>query len=107
MACINYYPHLAIESSPILAVIFHHIASVPNSTYFIQHTFSSILSSFPLISGVSLQYIYIILSIYISYRILHHLIRFKIVNIFFSKFSHTHYFRRYHAPNVTLKDFKK
>ncbi|MBP2637067.1 MAG: 4Fe-4S ferredoxin, iron-sulpur binding protein [Firmicutes bacterium] len=97
MACMNYCPHEAIEVSPLLAVFFYYITTVP----FISYLISSWSGYYIGKSWIDLmQYITILITVYLVYLISHQFMRFPLVRTLFSKLTHTRYFRRYQAPGV-------
>lgn len=98
MACMNYCPARAVEASPILAIIFYYLTSVPAAAY--------LLKSFSVEQAAGLlQYVYILIAVYLSHLFLHTVLGWRIFSIILSRLSHTFYFRRYHAPEVTAKEF--
>lgn len=97
MACMNYCPHEAIEVSPLLAVVFYYIATVPFISYLISNWTGYYIEK----NWIDLiQYISILLTVYLVYLISHQFMRFPLVRTIFSKVTHTRYFRRYQAPGV-------
>jgi ferredoxin len=100
MACMNYCPAKAVEASPILAIGFYYLTTVPAASYLL-----SSLSGEPALGVV--QYFYIIISVYFAYRLLHTALGWRFFSFILSRLSHTFYFRRYHATDVGVKDFCK
>lgn len=101
MACMNNCPRQAIEVSPIYGLAIYYITFVSASTW--------LLNQLP--AGIHLgwlkalvQYVYIVGSVGISYLLLHTLLRMPAFQWILTKLSHTHYYRRYHAPSITKRD---
>jgi len=103
MACMNYCPHRAIEASPILAIIFYYLAAVPVSTYLLSHIVTAPLTWLPMNWAGIIQYAYVLMSIFLVSRLLHTALGWRVFSMILSRLSHTHYFSRYHAPDVTLE----
>lgn len=99
MACMNYCPQEAIEVSPLLAVVFYYITTVPFISYLIHNwTGYCIRGNW----NEFIQYISVLITVYLVYLISHQLMRYPLVRTIFSKLTHTRYFRRYHAPGVSF-----
>ena len=107
MACMNYCPRKAVEVSPIIGIMFYYISAVPISTYILSHFVTLPLSWLPINWDGIIQYIYVLISVFIAYLLLHTALGWRFFSMILSKLSHTHYFRRYHAPNVNVKDFNQ
>ncbi|SFM08048.1 EFR1 family ferrodoxin [Pelosinus propionicus] len=105
MACMNYCPYGAVEVSPIIGILFYFIGTIPISTYILSHFVPLPLSWLPISWSGIIQYIYILISVFLAYRLLHTALGWRFFSMFLSKLSHTRYFRRYHAPNINVKDF--
>jgi len=105
MACMNYCPHKAVEASPILAIIFYYLTTVPVSIYLLNNLVP--LAWLPGILTGIIQYIFILASVFLTYLLLHTILCWKLLRTILSILSHTHYFRRYHAPDVNLKELNK
>ncbi len=103
MACMNYCPRQAVEASPLFAVAIYYIASVSAAT--------RLLGQLPAGPGAAwlaggAQYVYALLAVGIAYWFLHALLGMRAFRRVLAKLSHTHYYRRYHAPDITMKDFE-
>ncbi|WP_378956864.1 EFR1 family ferrodoxin [Pelosinus sp. sgz500959] len=107
MACMNYCPHKAVEVSPLLAIIFYYLTTVPISTYLLGNLLPATLTWFPINLDGAIQYVYILTSVLLVYLILHTALGWRFFSMILSRFSHTHYLRRYHAPDITLKEINK
>ncbi len=101
MACMNYCPQQAIEISPIYALAIYYITFVSASTWLLDQFPTE---TFPVWLKAMVQYVYILISVGVSYLILHTLLRLKAFRWFLTKLSHTHYYRRYHGPDITESD---
>lgn len=105
MACMNYCPHRAVEASPILAILFYYLTTIPISTYLLQHILNEPLNEVLINVAEIIQYSYILISVFLAYRLLHTTLGGRLFNMIFSRLSHTYYFRRYHTPHVSVKEF--
>jgi hypothetical protein len=99
----NYCPQQAIEVSPMFALAIYYITSVSASTWLLNQLPTELLTA--QLAGV-VQYAYVLISVGIAYWFLHTLLRMKAFRWALTKLSHTHYYRRYHAPDITMKDFE-
>lgn len=107
MACMNYCPYKAVEASPLLAIIFYYLAAVPISTYLLINILPASVAWFPINWDGIIQYVYILTSVFLVYLLLHTALGWRFFSMILSRLSHTHYFRRYHAPDVTLREINK
>ena len=107
MACMNYCPYKAVEVSPILAIIFYYLTAVPISTYLLSFLLPAPLPWLPINWDGIIQYAYVLTSVFLVYLLLHTALGWRMFSMLLSRLSHTHYFRRYHAPDVTLQDLNK
>ncbi|MCE5286150.1 MAG: EFR1 family ferrodoxin [Pelosinus sp.] len=106
MACMNYCPAKAVEASPILAIVFYYLTTIPAAAYLLNSLCKDELAGLLLNWGI-VQYIYILTSIFLAYLILHTTLGWRYFSMLLSRLSHTYYFRRYHAPDVTVKDINR
>lgn len=109
MACMNYCPTKAIEVSPLVVVLFYYVMAVPTLLYATHYLLQGNESLF-LQQGAGqflLGYGNSVLSITVAYWILYWLLSLTIVRKGLAMLSHTHYFRRYQAPNMSLKQVHK
>jgi ferredoxin len=107
MTCMNYCPYQAVEASPLLAILFYYLTAVPISTYLLSHISAAPLAWIPINLNGIIQYAYILISIFLVYLLLHTALGWRLFSMILSRLSHTHYFRRYHAPDVTLKELSE
>lgn len=107
MACMNYCPYKAVEASPILAIIFYYLTTIPVSTYLLYNIFNVPFEWFSINGAGIVQYSYVLISVFLTYLILHTAMRVRLFSMILSRLSHTYYFRRYHIPNVSVKEFDK
>ena len=105
MACMNYCPHRAVEASPILAILFYYLTTIPISAYLLQHIIHVPLHEVLINVAEIIQYSYILISVFLTYRLLHTALGGRLFSIILSRLSHTYYFRRYHIPHVSVKEF--
>lgn len=105
MACMNYCPHKAVEASPILAIIFYYVTTIPVSAFFLQNILTVPLNWVPINLYGIIQYIYVLTSVFLAYLLLHTTMGGRLFSMILSRLSHTYYFRRYHVPDVSLKEF--
>jgi len=103
MACMNYCPHNAVEVSPLLALLFYYLTAVPISTYVLHHIVTVPDIWIPIDWEFIVQYIYILTSVFLVYLLLHTTLGWRLFSVMLRRLSHTHYFRRYHAPDVTVR----
>jgi ferredoxin len=106
MACMNYCPHQAVEASPIIAIIFYYLTTVPVSAYLLNNIVKVPLWVPINWSGI-IQYIYVLTAVFLAYLILHTTLGWRLFSRILSRLSHTHYFRKYHNPAVSLKELIK
>jgi len=106
MACMNYCPYKAVEVSPLIGILFYYLSVVPISTYILSHVVTlTFFTWLPINWDGIIQYIYVLTSVFLAYLLLHTVLGWRFFNVILSRLSHTRYFRRYHAPNVSFKDF--
>jgi ferredoxin len=106
MACMNFCPQKAIQVSPFTVFLFSYVLALP-VTDWLTSSIGYKLGSLPGIVQFTAQYAYTLLSVALVYWLLHRLLQLWPVSSLWEKFSHTKYFRRYHAPGVTLRDIHK
>ena len=106
MACMNYCPQKAIEVSPFIITLFYYIATVPVFAYAMSYAAGgdALRWGISLGLGFGIQYGYTLAAIALAYGLLHVALGSRIIRAIAAKLSHTHYFRRYQASNVSLKD---
>lgn len=107
MACINYCPYKAVEASPLVAIAFYYLTAVPISTYILSHIATDLLPWLPINWAGIIQYAYVLTSVFLGYLLVHTALGWRLLSMIMSRLSHTHYFRRYHAPDVTLEELNK
>jgi ferredoxin len=107
MACMNYCPHQAVEASPIIAVIFYYLTTIPVSAYLLNNIVKVPLEWFPINWAGIIQYIYVLTAVFLAYLILHTTLGWRLFSKILSRLSHTHYFCKYHNPAVSLKELNK
>lgn len=107
MRCMNFCPHQAVETSYPLAVALYFITTFPAGIYLLNWMARKRLWLGPTEDGwgtLCVQYLFVIFSIYLSYRLFLLLNRVPLLNKLFTFGTPTHYYRRYHEPTTTLKD---
>lgn len=112
MHCMGYCPEEAVEASHPLAIALYFICTFSLSGFlgaFLvnANAGAALLGSAVLDPWVQmlLDYAYIIISFALVYAIFYYLVRIPVVNRAFSYLTLTHYYRRYHEPDMTGKDF--
>jgi ferredoxin len=109
MRCMGYCPEKAVEAGHSVGVILYYVTAVPVSTYVLNLLDDSI----PWLADLKgtwaetiLQYPYFLLSMFLAYWLLTHLIRIPLINRAFTYTTLTHLYRRYHEPDTALRDIK-
>ncbi len=107
--CINYCPEKAIEAGHSVGIALYFGTTIPVSFYALNW----LVKYFPWVSNLQNEYIrffldypFKLLGIFLISFILHYLMRFRIINLFFSYTAGTHWYRRYHEPDIKLKDYR-
>jgi Pyruvate/2-oxoacid:ferredoxin oxidoreductase delta subunit len=106
MRCMNFCPQHAVEASYPLGVLFYFVTSVP-LTYLGLNWLGA---RWPGLAGFNtewvqalLQYPYALLSMALTYLMFTALLRVPVVNRLLTAAAVTHYYRRYHDAEATLK----
>lgn len=109
MACMNYCPEQAIEVSPLIVSLLYYIVSIPVLSFALQYLGEGyVVPSYFLPSvGFSLQYAYTLGATALAYSFLHFALGSRLLRFVAAKLSHTHYYRRYKAEAVSLKDIHR
>lgn len=103
MRCMGYCPNKAVEVSHSFAIVLYFVATLPLSFYVLNGLSITIEHSVFLVK-VLLDYIYILVSIFVAYLILFWLIKIPLLNKLCTHTTFTHFYRRYHEPDTALKD---
>lgn len=109
MACMNFCPQYAIEASPLVAILFYYVISVPVIAYTMRFAAERLdlqLGTIPLL-GFGIQYGYTLLAVAASYWLLHFAFGSRLIRTVAAILSPTRYFRRYKAIGVSLKDIHR
>jgi Pyruvate/2-oxoacid:ferredoxin oxidoreductase delta subunit len=105
MKCINYCPKKSIHTSHLIFAAAIIIFNLPLTIYI-----SNLIPSLHFIDNLFVNFVFeSILSLFIIflfYFISHYIIKFYFFDKLFTYTSLTHYWKKYHAPNITHKDFK-
>jgi ferredoxin len=109
MRCMAYCPLKAIEAGHSIFIILYFVTSIPVAVYAMNLVASAgdvyqVLDS-PWIRLI-IQYPYILLSTWLVYVVLIHLMRIPLINKLFTYSTLTHLYRRYHEPDTKLKDIR-
>lgn len=105
MRCMGYCPNKAVESSHSFAIVLYFIATIPVSTYVLNGLSEVVpIEHYLLFINSALNYIYILVSLFVAYLILSWLIRIPLLNKLFTYTTFTHLYRRYHEPETALSD---
>ncbi len=109
MRCMAYCPTQAVEASHLLAIGFYALAaSVPLTTLVVWLTLGRVdLSSLNMFPRWLLDSAYGLLLLLLIYPLVYVFLRIPWVNWFFTHATLTHYYRRYHEPDTTLKELKE
>ncbi len=111
MRCMNICPHKAIQTSHSFAVIVAYLVSFVPLSLWVNNKITEIQSSFLNILSkpidIVLNWIVSISILFIFYKILFAVTKNKYVNKFFTYTSLTKYWKRYQAPGIKVKDFKR
>jgi ferredoxin len=105
MRCMAYCKKKAVESGHSWAVLLYFITSVPvlsSVLIWLHETNASIpvINDNPFLEPFNI--LYFLPALFLSYWIFWHLIRFPVINAFFSYTTLSHYYRRYHQPGTRL-----
>lgn len=112
MHCMGYCPQQAVEASHPVAIILYFISTFSlagaMATWLINTnpgavTLGSIVSNRWV--QMLLNYAYILIAFSLVYVLFYYLVRIRIVNRIFSYLTPTHYYRRYHEPDITRMDY--
>ncbi len=100
----GYCPEKSVEAGHSLGIILYFIATLPVPYYLLSALGDGIASgiSFPLVL-FALKYVYILVSLFLSYLLLSWLIRIPLINRLFTFTTFTHFYRRYHEPDTALR----
>jgi len=110
MRCMGFCPTKAIETGHSWGALLYLIGSIPAFIVFLNYI-NGILTPFlgistPLIVTAIRWFIWL-MAIFASYHLFHFLLRVPIINRFFSWTTLTHFYRRYHVPELRITEFKK
>jgi Pyruvate/2-oxoacid:ferredoxin oxidoreductase delta subunit len=114
MRCMGYCRKKAVEAGHSWAIVLYFITAVPVLSYLWVWLHQS-LNFYPAITGnwtIEMVHVfnymvymgYFLVAVFLSYRIFWYMIRFPVFNSFFSLTTLTHYYRRYHQPQIAIKD---
>jgi Pyruvate/2-oxoacid:ferredoxin oxidoreductase delta subunit len=109
MRCHNYCPQQAIEASYPLAVLIYYLTTIPTGVMVMNWVLGQapILNTFNrYVPELILQYIFILLSMALTYLFFSFLVRLPFFGHLFALVTPTRYYRRYHAPGTYLKDIR-
>jgi ferredoxin len=106
MRCMAFCPTQAVEASHLLGVGVYLLAgAIPTSTFLVW-----LAARVPVLALLGktprwvLESVNAVLALGLAYPILHVLLRIGWINRFFTLATFTHYYRRYHEPETTLRD---
>lgn len=107
MRCAGFCPNKAIEAGHSWAAMLIQITSIPVAWLFFSLTGGNILlfDFRDSLLGTIINTLYVYPSIIVSYFFFHLVIRFPFFNKLFSLTTFTHYWGRYKAPGIKIKDF--
>jgi ferredoxin len=106
MRCMAFCPTQAIEAGHSWGVLMGAITLIPVVDWLLNVVTRQIpaLADVRGLLWVLLEYGYILLSFVVAYALFALLLRVPAINRFFTVTTLTHYYRRYHEPDTTLKD---
>ncbi len=106
MRCMAYCPTQAIEAGHSWGVLLGAITLIPVVNWLLNVVTRQIpaLADVRGLLWVLLEYGYTLLSFIVGYAFFALLLRVPAINRFFTVTTLTHYYRRYHEPDTTLKD---
>ena len=110
MRCMGYCKKKAVEAGHSWAIMQYYFVTIP--------VMANIISWLTISTGFSIEIknywamvlldaLYFLPAIFLSYWLFWMLIRFPVVNTIFSVSTLTHYYKRYHEPETSLKDLLK
>lgn len=112
MHCMGYCPEKAVEASHPVAIILYFICTFSLAGVLGTWLINTNPGAVPLGRLLSnrwiqmlLNYAYLLISFFLVYVLFYYLVRIRIVNRIFSYLTLTHYYRRYHEPDITRKDY--
>jgi len=110
MRCMGYCPQQAIEAGHSWGVLLYMITAVPVSMYLFQYASEYV----PMIAAADSSWTRMLLdiawiypSLYVSYLVFDILMRIPVINTLFTYTTLTRWYRRYHHPDVSLKEITK
>jgi ferredoxin len=105
MRCINNCPQKAINASHLLFGIYLIIAQIPFALWiFDRFSGLSLLKNIPLTTFIIDAYVPLGIFI-VLYALVQRLLKNRAINAVFTRTSLTHYWRRYLAPGIRLRDY--
>ncbi|MBN2394193.1 MAG: EFR1 family ferrodoxin [Anaerolineae bacterium] len=109
MRCMAFCPTQAIEAGHFWGVLLGAITFIPVVSWLLNVVTRQIpaLADVQGLLWVLLEYGYILLAFVVGYALFALLLRVPAINRFFTVTTLTHYYRRYHEPETTLKDLSK
>ena len=108
MRCMAYCPTQAVEASHLLGAGVYLLAAAIPATALLVWLIARV-PALAFLSGTPrwvLESVYAVVVLGLVYRIFHCLLKIGWVNRFFTHATLTHYYRRYHEPETTLKELK-
>ncbi len=109
MRCMGYCKKKAVEAGHSWALLQYFVVTIPVIAYTISGLTSATGYSIEIKSYwnmILLESLYFLPALFISYWLFWMFIRIPVINRFFSVTTLTHYFRRYHEPDTSLKDLR-
>ncbi len=106
MRCVNICPHTSIQTSHFIFVVILLISSISFNYFFFKYIQLPQLLDFNLIISI-IKMAITLFELFIVYAVIQRFLRIKIINNLFKYTSFSAYWRRYRAPGISLKDFKK
>ena len=109
MRCMNFCPQHCIEASYPLGVVFYFVTGLPAAWLLLNRLgaqWAWLAQANTDWLQAPLQYLYILLSLALTYTVFTLLMRLPLINRLFTVTTLTHYYRRYHEPATSLKNIR-
>lgn len=109
MRCMGYCPEKAVEAGHSLGAIFYFITTIPATNWLFNQVGGFLPGAECIQAGWVhnvAQYLYILVSLWLSYYLFHWLSKVPLINWLFTWTTLTHLYDRYHEPGTKAEDFK-
>ncbi len=106
MRCVNICPHSAIQTSHLIFVLILFVSNLSFNYFFFKYIHLPQYINYDFIVSI-LEMAVTLFELFILYAVVQRLLRIKHISNLFKYTSFSTYWRRYRAPGISLKDFKK